>query len=51
MRALRHAPDNALPRDSVIPEWPDADQRERAITTLLADGLVRARGDVLELPR
>jgi len=51
MRALRHAPDNALPRESVIPEWPDADQRERAIATLLADGLVRARGDVLELPR
>jgi len=51
MRALRHAPDNALPLASVVPDWPDADQRERAIATLLADGLVRARGDVLELPR
>lgn len=51
MRALRHAPDNALPLASVVPEWPDADQRERAISTLLADGLVRNLGDVLELPR
>ncbi len=51
MRALRHAPENALPRDSVVPEWPDADQRARAIATLLTDGLVRAHGDILELPR
>ncbi|PFG16234.1 A/G-specific DNA-adenine glycosylase [Propionicimonas paludicola] len=51
MRALRQAADNALPQASIVPDWPDADQRERAIATLLADGLVRARGDVLELPR
>ena len=27
MRTLRHAPDNALLRDSIVPDWPDADQR------------------------
>lgn len=51
LRALRQARENALPRASIVPDWPDADQRERAIATLLADGLVRARGKVIELPR
>lgn len=51
LRALRHAPDTALPRVQVAADWPDAAQRERAIATLVADGLISARGEVLELPR
>lgn len=51
LRALRHAPDNAVPLAEVVPDWPDAAQRERAITGLIADGLVQLSGEALELPR
>ena len=50
LRALRHAPGHALPVDSVCPEWPDPDQRARAIASLSADGLVEVAGDLLRLP-
>jgi A/G-specific adenine glycosylase len=51
LRALRHAPDNALPLAEVIPDWPDAAQRERAITTLISDGLAQLADGILQLPR
>jgi A/G-specific adenine glycosylase len=50
LRALRHAPDHVLPADAVCPGWPDADQRDRAIASLAADGLVEKAGDLLRLP-
>ncbi len=51
LRTLRHDPTNAVPLAEVIPDWPDAAQRERAITTLIADGLAQVSGSLLELPR
>jgi A/G-specific adenine glycosylase len=36
--------------DRILPDWPDAVQRERAITSLLADGLAEREGDGLRLP-
>ena len=33
LRALRHAPGHALSADAVCPEWPDPDQRARAIAS------------------
>ena len=50
LRALRHAPGHALSADAVCPEWPDPDQRARAIASLSADGLVEEAGDLLRLP-
>lgn len=49
LRALREG--GALALDAVIPEWPDALQRDRAILSLLDDGLVEAEHGVLHLPR
>lgn len=51
LRMLREAPAQSLPQHEVIPEWPDATQRDRAIDSLIADGLVEASGDTLHLPR
>lgn len=49
LRALR-ATAHAMPLDRVAPDWPDAAQRERAIASLLADGLVELSGGQLRLP-
>ncbi|MDR6868613.1 A/G-specific adenine glycosylase [Microbacterium resistens] len=51
LRALRNAVEHQLPAMAVIPEWPDATQRDRAIDSLIADGLVEAQDDELRLPR
>ncbi|MDR2997006.1 MAG: A/G-specific adenine glycosylase [Microbacterium sp.] len=51
LRALRHAPDHRMPADAVLADWPDRTQRDRAIDSLIADGLVEASDDVLLLPR
>jgi A/G-specific adenine glycosylase len=51
LRALRGAPDGELPLVQVIPEWPDQAQRERAIASLVADGLADSVKAVLRLPR
>ncbi len=51
LRALREAPDHALPLEAVAPEWPDARQRDRAIDSLIADGLAEASSGTLRLPR
>ncbi|GAA3645038.1 A/G-specific adenine glycosylase [Microbacterium marinilacus] len=54
LRALRDAtssPATGLPQEAVIPDWPDALQRDRAILSLLDDGLVEVDDGVLHLPR
>ncbi|MFT4136211.1 A/G-specific adenine glycosylase [Microbacterium sp.] len=48
LRALRAA--HAMPQDAVIPDWPDPLQRDRAIDSLVADGLAEASGGTLRLP-
>lgn len=48
MKALRDA--SPLPLASVIAEWPDARQRDRAIDSLIADGLAEASDGMLRLP-
>lgn len=51
LRVLRAASPGQVPLDSVIPEWADPLQRDRAIDSLIADGLAEADGDMLSLPR
>lgn len=51
LRALRNAPDNTVGLAEVVPDWPDAAQRERAIASLVADGLAQISGISLQLPR
>ncbi|MBW1637772.1 A/G-specific adenine glycosylase [Microbacterium resistens] len=50
LRALRHAPEHRLPADAVLADWPDPAQRDRAIDSLIADGLVEADDAELRLP-
>lgn len=50
MRALRDAATHAVPFDDVVPDWPDAAQRDRAIDSLIADGLAEASEGLLRLP-
>lgn len=50
LKALRSAPDGAVLLARVAPSWPDAAQRERAITSLIADGLATLSDDLLRLP-
>lgn len=51
LRALRDADAHELPQDAVASDWPDAAQRDRAIDSLIADGLVEASAGALRLPR
>lgn len=51
LRLLREAAPDAVPLTAVIPEWPDPQQRDRAIDSLIADGLAEADGEGLALPR
>jgi len=51
LRVLREAPEHAVALDQVVPDWPDARQRDRAIDSLIADGLAEASGGMLRLPR
>jgi A/G-specific adenine glycosylase len=50
MRVLREAAPDAVPEEAVLPDWPDAAQRDRAIGSLLADGLAEAFAGMLQLP-
>ncbi|WP_374313172.1 A/G-specific adenine glycosylase [Microbacterium sp.] len=50
LRALRDAPAHAVPLADVAADWPDALQRDRAIDSLVADGLAEASGGLLRLP-
>jgi len=50
LRALREAAPAPLPHDEVIADWPDRRQRDRAIDSLIADGLAEASAGLLSLP-
>jgi A/G-specific adenine glycosylase len=39
-----------VPLVAVLPDWPDAAQRDRAIDSLVADGLAEAIDGILRLP-
>ena len=51
LRALRESAAHGLRQDAVAADWPDAAQRDRAIDSLIADGLVEASAGSLHLPR
>ncbi|PRA83142.1 A/G-specific adenine glycosylase [Microbacterium sp. MYb66] len=51
LRLLRSAAPDAVPLHAVIPDWPDPRQRDRAIDSLISDGLAEADGEGLSLPR
>lgn len=50
LRALRDAAPSPVPLADVVPEWPDRAQRDRAIDSLIADGLAEAADGLLRLP-
>lgn len=50
LRALRGAVDHALPAELTIADWPRPEQRDRAIDSLIADGLIEADEGMLRLP-
>lgn len=50
LRVLRGAADSTVPLDLLLVDWPDAIQRDRAIDSLIADGLAEARDGHLSLP-
>ncbi|MGN7976752.1 A/G-specific adenine glycosylase [Microbacterium sp. 22195] len=50
LRALRHAEGHRMPADAVLADWPDTAQRDRAIDSLIGDGLVEAVDGLLRLP-
>ncbi|WP_308011017.1 A/G-specific adenine glycosylase [Streptomyces sp. AC495_CC817] len=51
LRALRESAPEPLPLAAVLIDWPDARQRDRAIDSLIADGLAEADGELISLPR
>lgn len=50
LKALRDAAPAAVALEGVIADWPDARQRDRAIDSLVADGLAEAEAGALRLP-
>ena len=50
-KALRDAVDHTVPLAHIVPDWPDPLQRDRAIDSLVADGLAEASDGALRLPR
>lgn len=50
LRALRQAPGSILPKQRVLPDWPDRAQRRRAIASLIADHLLVETERSLHLP-
>jgi A/G-specific adenine glycosylase len=51
LKTLRDAAAHAVPLAEVVPDWPDLLQRDRAIDSLIADGLAEASGGLLRLPQ
>jgi len=51
LRRLRETDGHAVPAELVAADWPDAAQRDRAIDSLIADGLIEAGDGMLRLPR
>jgi A/G-specific adenine glycosylase len=50
LKTLRDAAAHAVPLDEVVRDWPDRRQRDRAIDSLVADGLAEASDGMLRLP-
>ncbi|WP_307785490.1 A/G-specific adenine glycosylase [Microbacterium hibisci] len=50
LKTLRDAATHAVPLAEVVPDWPDPRQRDRAIDSLIADGLAEASAGLLRLP-
>lgn len=50
LKVLREAAPLPVALDQVIPEWPDVVQRDRAMASLVADGLAEVRRGALQLP-
>ncbi|NYE20845.1 A/G-specific adenine glycosylase [Microbacterium immunditiarum] len=50
LKTLRAATSRSVPIEAVLPDWPDPLQRDRAIDSLVADGLAEASGGFLRLP-
>ncbi|MFB8147645.1 A/G-specific adenine glycosylase [Microbacterium sp. NPDC056003] len=50
LKVLRDAATHAVPLVDVVPDWPDPRQRDRAIDSLIADGLAEASEGLLRLP-
>lgn len=51
LKRLRAAPRSEAPMEEVIHDWVDGAQRDRAIDSLIVDGLVEAVDGMLRLPR
>jgi A/G-specific adenine glycosylase len=51
LHALRAAPSHALPADDVAADWPAPAQRDRALDSLIVDGLVEVVDGNLRLPQ
>ncbi|MDQ1083448.1 MULTISPECIES: A/G-specific adenine glycosylase [Microbacterium] len=51
LKTLREAAPSPVPLFAVLVDWPDAAQRDRAIDSLISDGLAEAEDDQLRLPR
>lgn len=50
LKVLRDAATHEVALETVLPDWPDALQRDRAIDSLIADGLAEASDGMLRLP-
>ena len=51
LKTLRESADDALPADAVLPDWSDSAQRDRAIDSLVRDGLIESVDGIVRLPR
>ncbi|MGF2948335.1 HhH-GPD family protein [Microbacterium alcoholitolerans] len=51
LRMLRGAPGHRMAAEEIATAWADAVQRDRAIDSLIADGLIEASEGMLALPR
>ncbi len=51
LAVLRDAAPDAVPLSDVVLDWPNPHQRDRAIDSLIADGLAEAFDGMLRLPR
>ena len=51
LKTLRDAAGAPVPIDEVLAAWPDGRQRDRAIDSLIADGLIEASEAMLRLPQ
>jgi A/G-specific adenine glycosylase len=49
MAVMRDAPE-PVTYEALASAWTDSEQRDRALTSLLADGLVMTEGDSYRLP-